>query len=170
MRKLAENQFTITKSLFLEGMLCISPHGYGKSAGKALAVIFCIWGLFFFYCLSAGAWISAMGPLLILCVAGLWLCVGIPRSNARKAWKKLEGKYGSNLQRTTVFYPEHLEIQGESLNKRISYEEITSVLHSRRLMILVCADKTGVLVSLEGFTKGSDKDILALLGNVNYKE
>ena len=36
MEKIAENQFTITKPLFMEGMLRISQDGYGKSAQKAM--------------------------------------------------------------------------------------------------------------------------------------
>lgn len=171
MEKLAENEFTITKSLFMEGRLHISRDGYGKAAAKAMLVVMGLWGVFFLYTVMAeGDVVYPLGFLFIIGLAGLWLCVGIPRSNARRAWHTLEGKYGSDLQRTTSFYPEHLEIRGEGLEKHVSYAEIVQIRQSRRLLILVCEDKTGVLVALDGFTKGNVSDVKALLSSAKDKE
>ena len=171
MDKVAENQFTITKSLFMEGMLRISRDGYGKSAGKAMLVVLGLWVVFFLYTIAAGRdVVHALGFLIILGVAGLWLCVGMPRSNARRLWRALEGKYGSDLCRTTSFYPDHLEIRGEGLEKHIPYTEIIQIKQSRRLLILVCEDKTGVLVAQDGFTKGTVNDVKALLFSAKDKE
>lgn len=171
MEKLAENRFTITKSLFMEGMLRISRDGYGKAAGKAMLLILGLWGAFFLYTLAVGENVmQTLGFLLIAGLAGLWLCVGMPRSHAGRGWRALEGKYGSNLLRTTSFYPDHLEIQGDGLEKHISYDEIIQIKRSRRLLILICKNKAGVLLALDGFTKGTEKDVTALLRSAQDKE
>lgn len=167
MEKLAENQFTITKSLFIEGMLRISRDGYGKSAKKAMLVILGLWGVFFLYTIVAeGDVLHALGFLIIIAAAGLWLCVGMPRSNARRAWRTLESKYGCDLRRTTCFFSDHLEIRGEGVETDIPYEDIREVKQSRRLLILLCKDKTGVLVALDGFTTGNANEVNALLRSV----
>lgn len=171
MEKLAENQFTITKSLFMEGMLRISRDSYGKAAVKAMLVVLGLWAAFLIYTIAVdGEMTICLGFLILICVAGLWLCVGIPRSNARRSCRALEGKYGSDLQRTTSFFPDHLEIRGEGLEKHISYGEIIQIKQSRRLLILVCEDKAGVLIALDGFTKGAVNDVKALISGAKDKE
>ena len=168
MNKLAENQFTITRSLFMEGMLRISRDGYGKSAGKAMLVVMCLWAAFFLYTLSVqGDPATCLGFLILLCAAGLWLCVGMPRSNAKRLWKALQDKYGCDLQRTTSFYPDHFEILGDGVERHIAYEEVLQIKQSRRLLILVCEDKTGVLLALDGFRQGSVNDVKALCSGAN---
>jgi hypothetical protein len=161
--KIAENKFTITKPLFMEGMLRISRDGYGKSARKAMLMVLGLWTAFFLYTLAVqGDLTACLGILALLCAAGLWLCAGMPRSNAKRLWKALEGKCGCNLQRTTSFYPDHFEILGDGVERHITYEEVIQVKQSRRLLILVCEDKTGVLLALDGFRQGNANDVKAL--------
>lgn len=168
MEKIAENQFTITKPLFMEGMLRISKDGYGKSARKAMLLVLGLWTAFFIYTLAVkGDLVICLGFLILLCVAGLWLCVGMPRSNAKRLWKSLEGKYGCNLQRTTSFYPDYFEILGDGVERQITYEEVLQIKQSRRLLILVCEDKTGVLLALDGFHRGNVNDVKALCSGAN---
>lgn len=168
MEKIAENQFTITKPLFTEGMLRISKDGYGKSARKAMMLVLGLWTAFFIYTLAVkGDLVICLGFLILLCVAGLWLCVGMPRSNAKRLWKSLECKYGCNLQRTTSFYPDYFEILGDGVERQISYEEVLQIKQSRRLLILVCEDKTGVLLALDGFRQGNVNDVKALCSGAN---
>ena len=168
MEKIAENQFTITKPLFMEGMLRISKDGYGKSARKAMLLVLGLWTAFFIYTLAVkGDLVICLGFLILLCVAGLWLCVGMPRSNAKRLWKSLEGKYGCNLQRTTSFYPDYFEILGDGVERQITYEEVLQIKQSRRLLILVCEDKTGVLLALNGFGQGNVNDVKALCSGAN---
>jgi len=155
----------------MEGMLCISRDSYGKAAAKAMLLVLGLWGVFFLYTLAVeGDVAHALLFLVIIGMAGLWLCVGIPRSNANRAWKVLEGKHGSNHHRTTSFYPEHLEIQGEGLEKHISYDQITRILQSRRLLILVCEDKVGILLALDRFTEGNAQQVKALIEGAKDKE
>lgn len=171
MNKIAENQFAITKSLFMEGMLRISRDGYGKSARKAMLIVLGLWVAFLIYTIAAGGDLAiCLGFLALICAAGLWLCVGMPRSNAKRLWKAMEGKYGCNLQRTTSFYLDHFEILGEGVERQISYNEIIQIKQSRRLLILVCEDKTGVLLALNGFTKGTCNEVMELLHSCKDKE
>lgn len=171
MEMLAENQFTITNSLYMEGMLRISRDSYGKAARRAMLVVLGLWLAFFLYTvLTQGDVLHSLSFLLIIAVAGLWLCVGMPRSNARRAWNALEAKYGCDLRRTTSFYADHLEIRGDGLEKHISYEEIDQIKRSRRLLILVCKDHTGVLLSRTGFSKGTETEVNTLLSSAKNKE
>ena len=168
MEKIAENQFTITKPLFMEGMLRISKDGYGKSARKAMLLVLGLWTAFSIYTLAVkGDLVICLEFLILLCVAGLWLCVGMPRSNAKRLWKGLEGKYGCDLQRTTSFFSDHFEILGDGVEKHIAYEEVIQIKQSRRLLILVCEDKTGVLLALDGFRQGNVNDVKALCPGAN---
>jgi hypothetical protein len=91
----------------------------------------------------------------------------MPRSNAKRLWKSLEGKYGCNLQRTTSFYPDYFEILGDGVERQITYEEVLQIKQSRRLLILVCEDKTGVLLALDGFRQGNVNDVKALCSGAN---
>lgn len=171
MEFLAENRFVLKKSLFMEGMLRISREGYGKAAAKGMVVVLALWTAFFAYTLAAhGSLPLCLGFLLVLGAAGLWLCVGIPRSKARKAWKTLERTYGPNPSRTTRFYPEHMVILGEGLERQISYDHVVRILSSRRLLILVCGDHTGVLLALKGFTKEDETYVAALIRSQQDKE
>ena len=171
MEKLAENQFTITKKLYIEGMLRLSRESYGKAAGRAMLVILGLWLAFCGYTLAVGGdLLPCLGLLVTISAAGLWLCLGMPRSNAGAMWRKMEAKYGSDLQRTTSFYRDHLIIEGVGLEKYISYEEITQIRQSRRLLILVCEDKSGVLLAREGFTGGTCNEVIQLLRSYKDKE
>jgi hypothetical protein len=91
----------------------------------------------------------------------------MPRSNAKRLWKALEGKYGCKMHRTTTLYQDHFEILGEGVERQIAYEEITQVLQSKRLLILICEDKTGVLLALDGFTQGTVNEVKALYSGAN---
>ena len=50
--------------------------------------------------------------------------------------------------------------------KQIAYAEIRQILRTRRLLILVCDDKTGVLVA----RKGTEEEVIALLRGAKDKE
>lgn len=168
---LAENRFTLKKSLFMEGMLRISREGYGKAAAKGMALVLGLWVLFFIYTLMAdGSLPLCLGFLLVLGAAGLWLCLGIPRRKARSAWKALENAYGSAPGRTARFYPDHLVVLGEGLERQIPYDSIARILTSRRLLILVCRDRTGILLGRKDFTKENETYVTALIRSHQDKE
>ncbi len=155
MKILAENRFTITKSLFIEGMLRVSRENYGKFAKKALAFMVLAWLL-----LAAVTLWRDQSPvyvameLVVLCLAGFWITVYMPRHQAKRAFDSLQNRGG--LERDLRFYQDQLEIDASGTQKVVSYSEIQQVLTAKRLLILVTEDKTGVLVKRDGFLSGSE--------------
>lgn len=171
MEHLAENRFTITKSLFYEGMLRISREGYGKAAGKAMLVFLGMWLALLVFTVTTGGNLSqTMSYLILVALIGLWLCILMPRSNARRAWRTLEARHGDSLERITRFYTDHLEIEGEGVAKTVFYSDILQIRQSRRLLILVCQDKAGILLALDGFTGTNPQQVKALIEGAKDKE
>jgi hypothetical protein len=85
----------------------------------------------------------------------------MPRHKARAAWKKLEARYGADMERTTRFYADHLTVCAAEREVTVAYEEIVQKLTSEHLLILVSTDKTGVLVKRDSFITGSEGEVLA---------
>ena len=150
---LAVNRFTITKSLFVEGMLRVSAERYGKFAKKAAVFLGGLWVVLLIVTLVLrSSLLFVLGEFVIIGLIILWLCVYMPRHRAGRAFKALQDRCGGDMERETRFYEDRLEIEG--IEKTIAYSEIAEVLTSKRLLVLVCEDKTGVLLSLEGFVVG----------------
>lgn len=165
MRLQAENRFSVTKELFYEGMLRISRDGYGKFAGKAMLVSGGIWlALLAFTLISGGQLASVFFCLFVIVLLGLWLCVWTPRSNAKKAWEAQQSRYGDSILRITQFYEDHLEISGDCPDKSVPYSDIKEIKQSQNLILLLCHDKVGIMLSQTGFTSGDIHTIHALIG------
>lgn len=171
MEILAENRFTITKNLFYEGMLRVSAESYGKLAKKAVAFLAVAWLV-----LAAVTLWQRQNPLyvamefVVMCLAALWICVVLPRSKAKRAFRSLEAKYGDELERVTRFYEERLEVEASGQQTVVFYSEIQQVLRSKRLLVLVAEDKTGILLKLDGFTSGGEKAVRELIENARTEE
>lgn len=160
----AENRFTVTKSLFFEGMLRASRESYGKYAAKCMLLFGAIWVALLIFTLSTG---GSMGNVLfclgVVVLIGFWICIWTPRSHARKAWKAQQNKYGDSMKRITRFYEDHLEISGDCPEKTVAYDDIKVILQSNNLMMLICYDKLGIMISRNGFTTGDEDTVRALI-------
>jgi hypothetical protein len=160
----AENQFSLTEKLFLEGMGCLSRNSYGKTAGKYTGILLLIWagisGLLLFLGGSFGQTLVYLAAILFLCY---WLNVAAPRKHAKKAWNALLSRSGEDPQRITRFYRDHLEVDAGGTVKAISYGDILQILETKNLIMLICADKMGVMVAKNGFTIGNYEEITALI-------
>ena len=160
----AENRFSITKELFFEGMLRVSRNSYGKYSLKAAGLFFCIWLVLLAVTLltggSMGTVIFSLGVVLLV---SFWICIWTPRSHARKAWKAQQSKYGDSMKRITRFYEDHLEISGDCPEKTVAYDDIKVILQSNNLMMLICYDKLGIMISRNGFTTGDEDTVRALI-------
>ncbi len=160
----AENRITINKAVFMEGMLRISRDSYQKITKLAVPVLLIAWLVMLVFTFVTQASIFQFLILLLMgLVLGLWLCVWMPRSNARRAWKVYEAKYGSTMERVAYFYEDHLLIQGEGVEKTVEYTDIHEIQRSKHLMILIGQDRVGVMLSLEGFVEGSADKAEALI-------
>jgi len=79
MRLHAENRFTVTKSLFFEGMLRVSRDTYGKFAAKCMLLFAAVWAaLFIFTLITGGSMIHVLFSLGVVVLIGLWICVWAP--------------------------------------------------------------------------------------------
>lgn len=165
MEKLAENSFRLTKKLYMEAMLRMSKESYGKTAEKVIGLILGAWCAILIYVLATGKNPGQLlGSLGVICAVALWILVGMPRYYARRAWRTLEAKYGTDMERAIAFCEDHLEAHSESVEMNVSYEDIRQIIKSKHLLILICNDKTGVLVLRNGFTAGSEETVLELIG------
>lgn len=165
MKLQAENRIEVTKELFHEGMLRISRDTYGKFAAKSMLVFGGIWvALSAFTLVTGGGTGSILFSLAIIALIGIWLCYWTPRSNAKKAWNTQRSRYGDTLERVTRFYDDHLEITGDCVDKSVPYSDIKEIKHSEHLIILLCFDKVGIMLSKDGFTRGDENTIIGLIG------
>ena len=165
MEKSASNNFRITKQLYMEAMLQISREGYVKAAGKVICLILGLWCVLAVYMLATEKNPEQLvGPLIVIAAVALWVLVGMPRYYARRAWRSLQAKYGTDMERSIDFYEDHMEVHSESVEMKIPYENISKVMHSKRLLILICNDKTGILVARDGFSAGSENTVRDLIG------
>jgi hypothetical protein len=152
----AENRFSITKELFFEGMLRVSRNSYGKYSLKAAGLFFCIWlVLLIITLLTGGSMGTVIFSLGVVLLVSFWICIWTPRSYAKKAWKKQQNTYGEAMKRITRFYDDHLEIRGDCPEKTVTYDNIKEIKESKNLILLVCYDKMGILLSQTGFTQGN---------------
>ncbi len=161
---LAENRYVLTKELFAEGMGRVLEDSYGKTARRAVLALLCLWLL-----LAAVTLLLRQSPAyllaeaLVLGLAALWISVYVPRAKTRVAWKKLEARYGTDLERSAFFYEDRLVVYAGDREIRVEYGSIRRVLRSERLLILLAEDKTGILLKRDAFVSGSETTVEALL-------
>ena len=164
MELLAENRFTITKSLFYEGMLRVAKENFGPFAKKILLILAVLWAILAAVTLVfSGTPIYALVELIVVILVGVWLCVFVPRNKARRAWTVLESRCGADLERVTRFYPGYLEIDSGGEETTVLYEDVRQILLSKRLLVLTCADRVGVLIALDGFASGDAASVQTLI-------
>ena len=164
MEILAENSFSLTEVLFREGMYCLSRNSYGKTAAKWTLILLLIWAIISAVLLFLGGPVSQtlvyLAAILFFCY---WLNVAAPRKQAKKAWDALLSRSGDNPQRATRFYPDHLEVDAGGTVKTVPYGEVLQIRETKNLVMLICADKMGVMVAKNGFTLGNYVEIIALI-------
>lgn len=166
MEHLAENRTVINKQLFREGMLRVSKDNYGKAAKKSMLIFLGVWLLFAAVTLMGGGSIlMTLGGLALVGLIGLWICVYLPRYNAGRFWKAQEAKYGSVMERLTRFYPDHLTVTGDGVEKTISYTEISDIKESRHLIVLISQNNAGILLEKSGFSGLNQEEITTLIQN-----
>lgn len=165
---LAENRFSLTEKLFLEGMGCLSRNSYGKTAGKYTLFLLLIWVIITAVLLFLGSTFAYplvyLAAILFLC---FWLNIAVPRKHAKKSWDALLSRSGDEPQRITRFYRDHLQVDAGGTVKNISYDNVVRIQETSNLIMVLCADKTGVMLAKNGFTVGNKEEITALIQGVS---
>lgn len=171
MNLLAENRFTMTKSLFYEGMLRVSREGYAKSVKKAVIFLGALWlVLAALTLLQQQNMIYVAVEFIVLGIAALWLYAGVPRYHTGKAFKAFENKYGDDMERVVRFYEDRLEVEAAGYQMTVLYSEVRQVLRSEHLLLLIAGDKTGILVKHDGFTRGGEAVVREAIENAQASE
>ena len=164
MEMLAENSFALTEGLFREGMGCLSRNSYGKTAGKWTLILLLIWVVISAVLIFLGGPVSQilvyLAAILFLCY---WLIVAAPRKHAKKAWDALLSRSGEDPRRITRFYPDHLQVDAGGTVKTVPYGDVLQIRETKNPIMLICADKTGIMVAKKGFTLGNYEEITALI-------
>lgn len=165
----AENRFVLTKELFDEGMRRVWWDGGGRSVKMLLAALCLVWlALTAFTLLRGGSFAMPLVELLILALVILWAAVWLPRGRTRQAWRAMESRGAAEAERSVCFCEDRLTLQTAGQEKSLAYGEIVRILHSRRLLILIAEDKTGILVKKDSFVSGSEDEVLRRIEQ--YKE
>ena len=159
---LAENQFTITKKLFYEGMSLISRDSYGKFVKKVTIALLGVWLVLFIITLLAnGNLIIALGELVLVVFLCVWISIYMPRNRSKRTFKGLQLQ--GDLTRITRFYADHLEAESDNRQEEIAYDQVKDVLQSRNLLVLVCQNRVGVMLALDGFTVGDAEKVRSII-------
>ena len=155
---LAENQFTITKKLFYEGMALISRDSYGKFVKKVTIALLGVWLVLFIITLAAKAnLLITLGELALVAFLCVWISVYLPRSRSKRTFKELQLQ--GDLTRTTRFYTDHIEMKSENRREEIAYDQVKDILQGQNLVVLICKNRIGVMLALDGFTVGNAETV-----------
>ena len=159
---LAENQFTITKKLFYEGMALISRDSYGKFVKKVTIALLGVWLMLFVITLIANAnLLLALGELVLVAFLCVWISVYLPRSRSKRTFKGLQMQ--GDLTRTTRFYADHMEMESENRQEEIAYDQVKDILQGQNLLVLICKNSIGVMLALDGFTVGDAEKVRSIV-------
>lgn len=159
---LAENQFTITKKLFYEGMALISRDSYGKFVKKVTIALLGVWLVLFTITLIAKAnLLIALGELVLVAFLCAWISVYLPRSRSKRTFKRLQLQ--GDLTRTTRFYTDHMEMESENRQEEIAYDQVKDILQGQNLVVLICRNHIGVMLALDGFTVGDAEKVRSII-------
>lgn len=154
MEKIAENTTTVNKKLYYEAMTAADD--YRSSALNSIYTLLGAWAILLAYTLMRGVnVIMVFVELGILTLAGLWLLLILPRRKYSKAYYAYWSECGGKMERKTVFYEECCVADGTVL----AYKDMDVVKQTKRLLVLRTADKTGVILLLDGFTLGSGQAV-----------
>lgn len=158
MRKLAESHIEITLPVYREGMNAINGKRF-KSLIKKLLIFMII----IFAALTAYNLKKSFNPFVILIEAAIivllcvYMIVIMPRSARKKSYRAMCKRSETDVPRRTMeFFEDHLIIYAEAGRKTdVSYEEISEISETPDLWVLICKDRSGVLISKEGFSLGN---------------
>lgn len=168
MEPIAINRTTVTRELFIEG------HAATFSRKRQRLLLYC--GVAFLavgllLCalqshLSAASTLSV--PLTLSgIIAAIW-ALTLRRSEARKKYKAFQRK--NIAERTFYCYPDHLTIQPDGPSPtQIRYTDIREHRETDHLLILICKNRTGLLLNKTGFDRGTPAELLEAIDQAQSK-
>ena len=161
---IALNRFTLTKELFYEGNKRTSKETYSRFALRMVLIMTGAWIVIAVVTLLTRPSIVFLAvEAFVLILASMWVAVYTPWRKRKRAYNAFLELYGEDPERTTVFYENRLVVNPEGREITVPYAEIAKTLTSDRLLIFITNANKGILVSREGFVKGSEMELLSLL-------
>ncbi len=112
-----------------------------------------IFGWMFLQAVLGGYWQELLVYYIIF-AAALGMLLLIPNIMARKSFKQALWQNDGKVPETVVTVGDSIEIQDGILHMHLEYRKITKVLRLKNAYALLI-DKNGVILDINGFTKGS---------------
>ena len=161
---IALNRFTLTKELFYEGNKRTSKETYSRFALRMVLIMTGAWVVIAVVTLLTRPSIVFLAvEALVLILASLWVAVYTPWRKRKKAYNAFLELYGEDPERTTVFYNDRLVVNPEGREITVAYADLVKTLTSEHLLIFITNANKGILVSRDGFIKGSETDLISLI-------
>ena len=161
MEPIAVNHITITKDLFAEGHAAI----FSKRRQKMLlscGIVFCVFGLILLAVQVRMPVASMLSfPALLSGVIVVIWALTLQKSELRRKYKAFQRRNGDASERTVYCYRNCLSIEtGNAEPVQIDYPDIREHRETAHMLILICADHTGVMLAKDGFEAGSPTALL----------
>ena len=162
---LIENQITLTKDLFYEGIKATENASFKKILRVLCIVIAVLFvGISVWTLLTGGSIVFLIGEFFFLGALLVWLAFIYPGSRRRNVYKAMCRGCSDAPKRTIQFFPNHFTVITSTGNRRdFDYKEIEAVKETARLYLLVESSGTGILLAKDGFTRGSWEELKAYL-------
>ena len=128
---LAENRYTLTKGLFLQGMLKTQYGNNRKVYMGTLTIISAAWLFLLYIAVSKG---QGYPEFIMESIAAALACLYIlylqPKNAAKKNYEKLCERYDQQMERTIRLYEDHLQVKTMKDELDIAYEEIEKMVRN----------------------------------------
>lgn len=165
MLTIVENKFSVTRDLFYEGMKATSSLSYKKMIRNLILILLALFGALAAWVIHMGGYVLFLvGEAIFLAALLYWLIFLYPENRRKNKYRKLCQDSLSVPERTVLFYEDHLTVRSDSgRTADFNYEDILQIRETEHLYILITGNDTGILLSKNGFRRGSFEQLLELL-------
>lgn len=161
MASIIENQVSVTRPLFYEGLKATENLSYKKTM-KITSIVLAV----LFVLLTIGMFLMGSTPVFMagefLFFGGLlfWMLILQPKSRKKNAYKMLCKASSDVPKRTSKFYPNHFTVVTDTGKTRdFQYEQILQLVETENLYVLIDESGLGILLDKAGFKSGSIEEI-----------
>ena len=164
MEPIAVNHIAVDKALFAEGHAAI----FSKKRQKMLlycGIVFCAFGVVLLAVQMRLPVASALSfPALLSGLLVLVWALTLQKTELRSKYKAFRRRNGDISQRTIRCYRNYLTVEtGRGEPVQIDYPDIREHKESEHLLILICADHSGVMLARDGFETGSPAELFSAI-------
>ena len=161
MEPIAVNRITVTRDLFAEAHDAI----FSKRRQRTLlycGIVFCAFGLILLAVQMRLPVASALSfPALLSGILVVIWALTLKRWEFRRKYGAFQRAHGDASPRTVTCWRTNLSVDsGSGQPVEIDYADIREHRETARLLILICADRTGVLLAKDDFEVGSPDALL----------